>query len=62
MKASAPAKYRALDYTEVCGISAIYIEIRGQDFDEPLGTLVYLVEAGNGEAIEIPERHLEPYE
>jgi len=56
---NAPQRYLLIDQGSVCGIRIIDTEAVAEDFCEPIGSALYLVEAGNGEAIEIPERFLE---
>ncbi len=55
---SAPEKYFVLGQGSVCGIRQIDTETIANDFGEPKGTVLYLVENAFGEAVEIPERFL----
>jgi len=55
---NAPEKYLAVGQGSVCGIRQIDTEAVATDFNEPIGTILYLVEGSSGEAIEIPERFL----
>lgn len=55
---SAPLKYLDVKRGSVCGIREIDNEYTVKDFEEPIGTVLYLVEGSGGEAIEIPEKYL----
>ena len=54
----APGKYLKIGPGSVCGIREIETEIVANDFNEPIGTVLYLVEGSDGDAIEIPEKFL----
>jgi len=56
---SAPEKY--LVYGEigsVCGVDQIKSQRRTNEFDMPNGSIVYLIEAPCGNAVEVPEKYL----
>ena len=53
-----PDKYLEIGQGSVCGIRQIETEVVSKDFNEPIGTVLYLIESSNGEAIEIPEKYL----
>lgn len=55
---SAPQKYLDIQKGSICGIREIDNENAAKDFEEPIGTILYLIEGSNGEAIEIPEKYL----
>ena len=55
---SAPARYRIFEAGSVCGIRVIENASTAEQFREPIGTVLYLVEGAAGDAIEIPERYL----
>ncbi|MEJ2419123.1 MAG: hypothetical protein P8Y45_19785 [Exilibacterium sp.] len=57
-----PQKYLDIAQGSVCGIRKIETEVVSKDFNEPIGTVLYLVEASNGEAIEIPEKYLSAFD
>jgi len=54
----APEKYLSVGQGSVCGIRKIENKSVASEFNEPIGTVLYLVEGSTGEAIEIPERFL----
>lgn len=54
----APQKYLVIKKGSVCGIREIEAENVAENFDEPIGTVLYLVEFSSGDAIEVPERFL----
>ena len=55
---TAPQVYLNIQKGSVCGIREIDNENSVKDFEEPIGTVLYLVEGSSGEAIEIPEKYL----
>jgi|ETNmetMinimDraft_35_1059890.scaffolds.fasta_scaffold477415_1 hypothetical protein len=55
---SAPKKYLDIKLGSVCGIRSIETEATSTEFGEPVGSILYLIESPNGDAIEIPERFL----
>jgi hypothetical protein len=55
---SAPRKYLSICEGSVCGIRQIDNKLVAADFEESVGSVLYLVESSTGEAIEIPERFL----
>lgn len=57
----APAKFKELGAGSVCGIRRIDNEKVAQVFDEPVGTVLYIIESGDGKSKEVPERFLESY-
>jgi hypothetical protein len=56
---SAPDRYKIISLGSICAISNIDTETQVSHFDEPIGTILYLIEGPSGEAIEIPEKYLE---
>lgn len=56
--AEAPGKYQKAVKGSVCGIREIDTEMTAQDFEEPIGSILYLVESSCGNAIEVPEKFL----
>jgi hypothetical protein len=42
----------------VCGLRAIETTAAAEEFSQPIGTTLYLVEFAEGEAIEVPEAFL----
>lgn len=46
---------------DVCGMRQVDTTAQAEEFDSPIGTTLYLVEFGDGTALEIPERFLEPH-
>ena len=59
VKKDAPAKYLEIESGDICGIFEINTDILAKKFDEPVGSLMYIVEAGCGEDLEVPEQYLE---
>ncbi len=59
VKANAPDKYLAIESGDICGFFVVKDEAIAQKFDEPIGCLMYIVEAGCGEDLEVPEQYLE---
>jgi hypothetical protein len=56
---TAPAKFLEFGSVgSVCGVDQIETQKRSAEFDAPIGTPVYLIEAPCGNAIEVPEIHL----
>jgi len=55
---SAPKKYLEVELGSVCAIRLIETEFVSTEFGEPIGSILYLIEGSDGEAIEIPERFL----
>lgn len=51
---TAPQKYQGIGIGSVCGIRSIETEDVAKTFDEPVGSVLYLVEAPDGQAIEVP--------
>lgn len=54
----APQNYLVIKKGSVCGIREIEAENVAENFDEPVGTVLYLVECPDGDAIEVPEHFL----
>jgi transcription elongation GreA/GreB family factor len=44
---------------EIVGIREIEIEAEARQFDAPIGSKLYLIEFGDGTALEIPETWIE---
>lgn len=59
VKESAPEKYRAIEAGDICGNFLIETDRLAAKWGEPIGCLMYIVEAGCGEDLEIPEQYLE---
>ena len=59
VKASAPEKYRAIEAGDICGVFAIETDKLAEKWGEPIGCSMYIVEAGCGDDLEIPEQYLE---
>lgn len=55
IKSSAPLQFNPNAYGSVCGLRSIESESIANQFLQPIGTNLYLVEFSNGKAIEIPE-------
>lgn len=55
---SAPEKYRKFSCGSVCGAREIETKMVSEEFEELVGTVLYLVECPDGEAIEIPGKFL----
>lgn len=58
VSACAPNKYLSVTQGSICGFRVLDTESSAGDFGEPVGTVLYLVEGGEGDAIEIPEQYL----
>lgn len=56
---SAPSKYRQFAVGSICGIRLIETERVSQELQEPIGTVLYLVEGSDGQSLEVPEQYLE---
>lgn len=56
---STPKKYSAIGVGSVCGIRVIETQEIADLFSQPIGSIVYLVEGPEGEAVEIPSCFLE---
>lgn len=56
---AAPQKYYAMGTGSVCAIRVIETKDVSEEFDEPIGSILYLVEGSDGLSLEIPERFLE---
>ncbi len=55
----APEKYSKIGSEgDVVGFRTLNTTESSQQFQEPIGTIVYLVEGSNGYALEIPENYL----
>jgi hypothetical protein len=59
---NAPAKFHPSEIVSVCGFRSIETEKQALTSGFPVQTLLYLVELGNGDAIEIPESFLSKYQ
>ena len=60
VKAGASPERRPGACAEVCGIREIETPEQARQFEAPLGSKLYLVEFGDGQALEIPEIWIEP--
>lgn len=54
----APEKYRDMEYGDICGIRIIETEKTANQFNEPIGTILYMIESKDGVTLEIPEKFL----
>lgn len=57
--AEAPDHFRPGHQGSVCGVRVVETEDHAQLTKEQIGTALLLVEFGDGQAVEIPERFLE---
>ena len=55
----APGPLRPGTLAEIVGIREIETRSQSDEFGSPIGTRVYLVEFGDGDAVEVPERWIE---
>lgn len=55
----APSIYRQFEVGSICGIRLIETEENSRQLQQPIGTVLYLVEGGDGESLEVPEQYLE---
>lgn len=55
---SAPKHYHSGEIGSICGIQLIISSYIGEKFNKEIGTKIYLVEFGDGNALEIPESFL----
>lgn len=56
---TAPKDFRPEEMGEVCGIWTITNEENSLSRGEPVGTIIYTIEFGDGFSAEIPGRYLE---
>jgi hypothetical protein len=59
IKFTAPAHFRPSDLGEVCGMWMVETEENAAARNEPIGTITYTVEFGDGTSLQIPEQYLE---
>ena len=62
MGVNAPKELLDFGVCSVCGIQEVENEYMAKQYGVPLGTILYLVENGSGEAKEVPEKYLVKYE
>lgn len=62
IKAGAPQKYRIMKRGIICGQRVIKDIDTAMELEEPVGTVMYLVESSDGDSIEIPQIYLEKSE
>jgi hypothetical protein len=58
----APAIYHPGEIASTCGLRTVETERQSEQLGVPIGTLMWLVELGDGEALEVPEGYLSLYE
>ena len=56
----APPKFRPGQVGEICGIREVADEIQSDATGERVGTVMYIVEFGDGSSVEIAEQSLLP--
>jgi hypothetical protein len=54
----APISFRPGIAAEIVGIRKLETQSQADQFASPIGTKVYLVEFGDGDSVEVPERWL----
>jgi hypothetical protein len=59
VKAGANSARRPGAIAEIVGIRDIEAEDQAQEFDAPIGSKLYLIEFGDGTALEVPEAWIE---
>lgn len=57
---NAPEKFHFIEIGSVAGTRTIETAEAAEEFGSPLGSKIHLIEAPDGQAIEIPEAFLEP--
>jgi hypothetical protein len=62
VRPDAPDQYKSIEKGSICGIRVIDSKRSAISADEPIGTLMYLVEDCSGKACEIPEQYLRALE
>ena len=62
VRCDAPGRYQEIEKGSICGIRVIDSKRAAASADEPMGTLMYLVEDCHGDACEIPEQYLKALE
>ncbi len=58
VRCDAPKRYREIGEGSICGIRVVDNKKSAIAIEEPVGSLMYLVEDQHGKAIEVPEQHL----
>ena len=58
----APKEYKPGELAEVCSMWEIKTEENSKALGEPVGTIIYSIEFGDGTLMEAPERYLEKYQ
>lgn len=58
----APKNYRPGELAEICSIWEIETNENSVLRGEPVGTIIYSIEFGDGTLVEIPGRYLEKYQ
>ena len=56
---SAPEKFRPGELAAVCSIWEVSTEQNAVSRGEPVGTIIYGIEFGDGTFVEVPDRYLE---
>ena len=59
VSAAAPPRFRPGELGAVCGLRTVETQRVAEEFAQPVGTTLYLVEFAEGDAIEVPEAFLE---
>ena len=58
---TAPSRYKTIGAIGcICGVGSVRSNAAVEQFSEPMGTVLYLVEGSDGGALEIPEHFLSP--
>ena len=58
----APKTYRPGKLAEICSMWEIRTDENSKARGEPIGTVIYSIEFGDGTLMEIPDRYLEKYQ
>lgn len=59
VRASAPSAFRPGELGSICAVEEITDEVRARSAGVEIGTVIYLVEFGDGVAVEVAEAFLE---
>jgi hypothetical protein len=62
IESNAPDKYKKFNLGEIVGYFIIEDEQNSNQFNLPIGTILYTIEFGDGTDIDIPEQYLKKYE
>jgi hypothetical protein len=58
----APKEYKPGELAEICSMWEIETDANSRIRGEPVGTIIYSIEFGDGTIIELPDRYLEKYQ